>query len=54
MEDTDRKHRRARRRQRNLVQKNLKLRGHKHVPATKYDRKSNKRVIDAGLDIADN
>jgi hypothetical protein len=54
MEDTDRKHRRARRRQRNLVQKDSKFRGYNHAPVTKYNRKSNKRVIDAGLDIADN
>jgi hypothetical protein len=54
MEDTDRKHRRAKRRQRNLVQKDSKFRGYNHAPVTKYNRKTNKRVIDTDLNNTDN
>ena len=53
MEDTDRKHRRAKRRQRNLVQKDSKFRGYGHATVTKYNRKSNKRVVDTDLNNGD-
>jgi|TARA_Y100000310_G_C20237841_1_gene603204 hypothetical protein len=54
IEKPQRKHRRAQRRVRNLVQKDSRFTGHRHKPSVAYVRRRNKDIIDTGLDLGEN